>query len=94
MPRCLFRAILERIRRPRLPEAAPEVHHIGGTFWIAYSMNGHGTGLPRSTAGRAEGPYEDVGLITARDGDAALLEDDDGPPGHRSRSDILRKVCC
>lgn len=57
---------------------APEVHSVRKTFWLTYSMNGHGTGLLRSTTGKAEGPYEDVGRITARGSDASLFADDDG----------------
>jgi beta-xylosidase len=44
---------------------APEIHYIDGTYYIAYSMNGRGTGLLRSKSGKPEGPYEDLGRITA-----------------------------
>lgn len=57
---------------------APEIHFIKGTFWIAYSFNGQGSGLLKSKSGKAEGPYEDVGMITRRGGDASLFADDDG----------------
>ena len=61
---------------------APEIHFLRGTFWIAYCMNwpGGGTGLLKSTSGKAQGPYVDVqpgGPIT-REIDAQLFEDDDG----------------
>jgi beta-xylosidase len=57
---------------------APEVHQIRGTFVITYSVNGNGTGLLRSTTGKAEGPYEDMGMITISGGDPSIFEDDDG----------------
>ena len=61
---------------------APEVHFIKGTFWLAYCVNwpGGGTGLLRSSSGKAEGPYADVkpdGPITSEI-DASLFQDDDG----------------
>ncbi len=57
---------------------APEIHFLKGTWWIAYSMNHHGTGLLRSTTGKPEGPYEDVGRITGGEGNASLFADFDG----------------
>ena len=44
---------------------APEVHFLRGTFFLPYCIGragtpGLGTGLLRSTSGRAEGPYVDV----------------------------------
>ena len=57
---------------------APEIHFLKGTWWIAYSMNGRGTGLLRSTSGKPEGPYEDMGRITAGEGSPSLFEDFDG----------------
>lgn len=59
---------------------APEIHYLKGTFWLAYCVNYQGTGLLRSTTGKAEGPYVDVrpeGPITDEI-DASLFEDDDG----------------
>lgn len=59
---------------------APEIHYLKGTFWLAYCMNYGGTGLLRSTSGRAEGPYVDVkpdGPLTSQI-DASLFQDDDG----------------
>ncbi len=61
---------------------APEIYYTHGTFWLAYSMNYDtgGTGLLKSTSGKAEGPYVDVktdGPITSGI-DASLFEDDDG----------------
>ena len=61
---------------------APELHYIKGTFWLAYCVNhpGGGTGLLKSTSGKAEGPYVDVkpdGPLT-KDIDASLFQDDDG----------------
>lgn len=37
---------------------APEIHHINGNYYIAFSVSRAGLGLLRSTSGRAEGPYE------------------------------------
>ena len=59
---------------------APDIHYLKGTFWITFCMNFGGTGLLKSTSGRAEGPYVDVhpqGPITDKI-DASLFEDDDG----------------
>lgn len=59
---------------------APEIHFINGTFWVPYSMNYGGTGLLKSTTGKAEGPYVDVkkdGPLTGNI-DASLFQDDDG----------------
>lgn len=61
---------------------APEIHYLKGTFWITYCLNwpGGGTGLLKSTTGKAEGPYLDThptGPVTAEI-DASLFEDDDG----------------
>jgi len=59
---------------------APEVHYLKGTFWLTYCVNwpGGGTGILRSTTGRAEGPYADVepnGPLTPEI-DASLFQDD------------------
>lgn len=69
------------------PLWAPEIHYLKGTFWLTYSMPGwdgtaatSGSGLLRSTTGRADGPYADV-QPDARLGDeidASLFEDTDG----------------
>lgn len=59
---------------------APDIHYLKGTFWITFCMNFRGTGLLKSTSGKAEGPYVDVhpqGPITDRI-DASLFTDDDG----------------
>lgn len=61
---------------------APELHYLKGTFWIAYCVNwpGGGTGVLKSTSGKAEGPYVDVqadGPLTPEI-DASLFQDDDG----------------
>lgn len=70
------------VKEDRRAVWAPEIHYLKGTFWLTYCLNwpGGGTGILRSTTGRAEGPYEDVspdGPITAEI-DASLFEDDDG----------------
>lgn len=69
------------------PLWAPEVHYKKGTFWLTYSMPTYtgefkdsGSGLLKSTTGKAEGPYIDVSP-NERIGDeidASLFEDDDG----------------
>ncbi|MBP7935975.1 MAG: family 43 glycosylhydrolase, partial [Phycisphaerae bacterium] len=69
------------------PLWAPEIHYLKGTFWLTYSLPGwdgtaktSGSGLLKSTGGRAEGPYVDV-QAAERMGDeidASLFEDDDG----------------
>ena len=59
---------------------APEIHYLKGTFWLTFCMNYGGTGLLKSTTGKAEGPYVDVhpqGPITDHI-DASLFADDDG----------------
>ncbi len=59
---------------------APEIHFFKNTFWMTYSMNYDGTGLLKSTSGKAEGPYIEMkpsGPIS--DGiDATIFEDSDG----------------
>ncbi len=70
------------IRKGRRAIWAPEIHYLKGTFWLPYSVNyaKGGTGLLKSTTGRAEGPYMDVkpdGPLTPRI-DASLFQDDDG----------------
>jgi len=59
---------------------APEIHYIKKTFWLTHCMNFRGTGLLKSTTGKAEGPYVDVhpqGPLTGEI-DASLFADDDG----------------
>jgi GH43 family beta-xylosidase len=61
---------------------APEIHFLKGTWWLCYSMNGHGTGLLKSASGKPEGPYEDAGRMTAGGANASMFEDFDPPsPG-------------
>ncbi len=57
---------------------APEMHFARGTYWIAYSMNGRGTGLLKSTSGKAEGPYEDLGRFTGMGGSPSLFAEEEG----------------
>ncbi|MDR0326971.1 MAG: family 43 glycosylhydrolase [Planctomycetaceae bacterium] len=59
---------------------ASELHYLKGTFWLTYCLNYGGTGLLKSTSGKAEGPYVDVkpdGPLTGEI-DASLFQDDDG----------------
>jgi len=69
------------------PLWAPEVHYRKGTFWLTYSMPTYtgefkdsGSGLLKSTTGKAEGPYVDVSPNErlGAEIDASLFEDDDG----------------
>lgn len=60
---------------------APEIHYINNNFYIAYSIPPGGTGILKSTSGKAEGPYvnalaEDRPLTD--DIDASMFQDDDG----------------
>jgi beta-xylosidase len=57
---------------------APEIHYADNTFYIPYSINGRGTGLLKSETGKAEGPYRDLGRITAIGESPSLFVDDDG----------------
>jgi hypothetical protein len=54
---------------------APEIHFLDGDYYLAYSMNGRGTGLLKSKTGKAEGPYEDLGRITAMGESPSLFAD-------------------
>jgi len=57
---------------------SPEIHYLKDTYWIPYSMNAQGTGLLKSTTGKPQGPYTDLGRITEDGSDASLFQDDDG----------------
>jgi beta-xylosidase len=59
---------------------APDIHYINGTYWLTFSMNFGGTGLLKSTSGKAEGPYVDVhpDAPMTPNIDASLFQDDDG----------------
>jgi len=59
---------------------APEIHYFDKTFWIAYCVNYHGTGIFKSSTGKPEGPYVDIkpdGPLTGEI-DASLFRDDNG----------------
>ena len=61
---------------------APELHYLHKNFWITYCINWEsgGTGILKSTTGKAEGPYVDVktdGPLT-NEIDASLFQDEDG----------------
>lgn len=55
---------------------SPEIHCFEGTYWITYSMNAQGTGLLRSGTGKPEGPYVDLGRMTAQGTDASIFLDE------------------
>lgn len=61
---------------------APEIHYLKGTFWLAFSRGGFGTGLLKSESGKPEGPYVpptgNKAMITHWGSDPSLFEDDDG----------------
>ena len=57
---------------------APEIHFIDGEVYIPYSMNDQGVGVLKSKTGKPEGPYADLGRLTAEGGDASLFVDFDG----------------
>ncbi|MDF2963808.1 MAG: xylosidase [Paenibacillus sp.] len=57
---------------------APEIHYVKETFWISYGLQQGGTGLLKSLSGSVDGPYRDMGKITADGQDASLFEDEDG----------------
>ncbi len=58
---------------------SPEIHSLKGTYWVTYSMNGQGVGLLKSTTGKPEGPYEDLGpFIRSAQGSGSLFADTDG----------------
>ena len=63
---------------------SPKIHYLKDTFWLAFSMNGMGTGLAKSTSGKAEGPYvlwgngTNQAYITADGADPSMFQDDDG----------------
>jgi beta-xylosidase len=61
---------------------APEIHYLKGNFYLAYCVTGLGTGLLKSTSGKAEGPYVSTNTpdapITKTGIDASLFQDDDG----------------
>jgi hypothetical protein len=54
---------------------APEIHFLDGVYYLAYSINGRGTGLLRSKTGKAEGPYEDLGRVTAMGESPSVFDD-------------------
>jgi beta-xylosidase len=57
---------------------APETVYVHGTYWLTYSVQGGGTVLLKSSTGKAEGPYVDMGRMTNTNIDSSLFVDDDG----------------
>jgi beta-xylosidase len=57
---------------------APETIYTKGTYWITYSVQGGGTSLLKSSSGKLEGPYIDMGRMTNTHIDSSLFEDEDG----------------
>jgi xylan 1,4-beta-xylosidase len=77
----------QKYKEAHRPLWAPEIHYLKSTFWLTYSMPTYtgqfkdsGSGLLRSTTGKAEGPYVDVSPDErlGDEIDASLFEDDDG----------------
>lgn len=60
---------------------APEIHYIGGNYYICTSISGVGIGILKSTTGKATGPYvhaiDDTAPIKGSI-DSTVFEDDDG----------------
>ncbi len=57
---------------------SPELHFVGGLPYIAFAMSGGGTGLLRSSSGKAEGPYVMHARLTTLGQTPSLFQDDDG----------------
>jgi xylan 1,4-beta-xylosidase len=59
---------------------APEIHFIKNNYYIAYCITGLGTGILKSTSGKAEGPYISLqpDKPLTKGIDASLFCDDDG----------------
>ena len=59
---------------------APEIHFIGGNYYLCTSISGVGMGVLKSTSGKAEGPYVHAIQDTPIQGgiDSTLFEDGDG----------------
>lgn len=55
---------------------APEICFHDGTYWITYSLE-PGCGLLKSTSGKPEGPYTDMGRVVMRGIDSSFFYDDD-----------------
>jgi len=75
------KTIGQRDGAPFRPLWAPEIHFLRDTYWLTYCIPRLGSGLLRSTSGKAEGPYVDhvaTGLPLSGEIDASLFEDDDG----------------
>ncbi len=66
----------------RVPVWAPELHYIGGNWYITYSLgfnDGFCGGILVSTSGKPEGPYTDTSEKKLVDNiDGSLFVDDDG----------------
>ncbi|MFW6255694.1 MAG: family 43 glycosylhydrolase [Candidatus Sumerlaeota bacterium] len=58
---------------------APELHFVKGAWWIVFALNDQDIGLLKSSSGKPEGPYEEVGRMSNRflGGDGSLFEDSD-----------------
>ena len=66
---------------PFRPLWAPEIHYFNHHFFLTYCLPNHGSGILKSTTGKAEGPYIKALKIDApinQDIDPALFRDDDG----------------
>lgn len=75
------RKIQLRDGAPFRPLWAPEIQYFNHTFWLTYCLPRLGSGILKSTSGKAEGPYEKTLATDApfnEDIDPALFKDDDG----------------
>lgn len=59
---------------------APEIHFIGGTYYLCHCISGVGMAILKSTSGKPDGPYVHVVQDTPIKGgiDPTLFEDEDG----------------
>jgi len=57
---------------------APELHRIGDDYYFIFALNDQAIGLLKSTSGKPEGPYEEIGRLPNRflGGDGSLFVDE------------------
>jgi beta-xylosidase len=85
-------------RAPQRLFWAPELHYIGGTYWIPFCLSAGDRGknaLLKSTSGRPEGPYELA--FPGNQGvdqhiDSSLFQDTDGTTYYVWQDGLIRKL--
>lgn len=73
--------VMLRDGAPFRPLWAPEIHYFNDTFWLSYCLPNLGSGILKSSTGKAAGPYQKILSKDApvnMDIDPALFKDDDG----------------